>query len=267
MKRFASAAAVAVGLHLLLFSVEVDRRDIGKRVRLQPDGMIMDLMAAPPRVERPSPPSPALPPTPPSPPESVAGYKEPMPAPAPKRAAGAPEKVPRPPRKKSPAETAAPISEPNAAEIPAAEPAGQTPSKVSGDESPVGDGRLSAGHPAGPRPSAAAGSSEASRTAPAPTLQAATPDYDRNPPPEYPRRARQLGFEGTVLLRVWVNPSGGVDRAEIAASSGYAVLDDSALSAVKGWRFKAARQGGQPVAALVQVPVRFALTSSATEIP
>jgi protein TonB len=98
-------------------------------------------------------------------------------------------------------------------------------------------------------------------------LQAATPDYDRNPPPEYPRRARQLGFEGTVLLQVWVNSNGGVDHAKIAASSGYAMLDDSALRAVKGWRFTPARQGGQPVAALVQVPVRFTLTSSAADAP
>lgn len=267
MKRFASAAALAVGLHLLLFSVDVDRRDTGKRDRLQPDAMRIDLVTAPPRVERPSPPSSTLPPTPLIPPEGVAGYKEPVAATAPKTAAGAPEKVPRPPRKNSPAAPASPKPEPNAAEILPAEPAGQTSSEVSGDESPVGDGRRSAGQPAGPRPPAAAAPSEASRTAPAPALQAATPDYDRNPPPEYPRRARQLGFEGAVLLHVWVNPSGEVDHAEIAASSGYAVLDDSALRAVKGWRFKPARQGGQPVAALVQVPVRFALTSSATDIP
>ena len=261
MKRLASAAAVAVGLHLLLFSVEVDRRDIGKRVHLPPEAMVMDLMAAPPRVERPSPPSAALPP------ESVAGYEEPMPAAAPKRAAGAPEKLPRPPRKTSPAAPASPSFEPIAAETPPPEPERQTPSEVLEDAPPREDGRRSAAQPADPRSPAAAAPSAAQPTAPTAALQEATPDYDRNPPPEYPRRARQLGFEGTVLLQVWVNPAGGVDQAKIAASSGYAMLDDSALSAVKKWRFKPARRGGQPVAALVQVPVRFRLTSSGADAP
>lgn len=93
------------------------------------------------------------------------------------------------------------------------------------------------------------------------------PDYDRNPPPDYPRRARQLGFEGTVLIDVKVNSNGGVDEAAIAASSGYSMLDEAALLAVKQWRFKPARRGDLPVAAVVQVPVRFRLNSSAADVP
>ena len=95
-----------------------------------------------------------------------------------------------------------------------------------------------------------------------PVLESAAPDYDRNPSPDYPRRARQLGFEGTVLLDVAVNAGGGVDAVAVAASSGYAILDEAALNAVKKWRFTPARRGGMPVAARVQVPVRFALTAA-----
>lgn len=258
MKRIASAAAIAVGLHLLLFSLDAGRRDTGKRDLLQPDAVLIDLVAAPPQVERPSPPSSALPPTPLVPPESVAGDNEPVAATAPKTVAAPPGKVPRPLPKKSPAAPAPSLLEPKEPEMLPEDP---------WVESPVGEGRLVAGRPAGRRTPADEDPPGAHRQALASTLQAATPNYDRNPPPEYPRRARQLGFEGTVLLQVWVNPNGGVDHAKIAASSGYAMLDDSALRAVKGWRFTPARQGDQPVAALVQVPVRFTLTSSAAAAP
>ncbi len=78
MKRIASAAVIAVGLHLLLFSVDVGRRDTGKRALLQPDAVLIDLVAAPPQVARPSLPSSALPQTPLIPPESVAGDSEPV---------------------------------------------------------------------------------------------------------------------------------------------------------------------------------------------
>ncbi|MCU0538294.1 MAG: energy transducer TonB [Desulfobacterales bacterium] len=93
-------------------------------------------------------------------------------------------------------------------------------------------------------------------------LESATPHYDRNPPPDYPRRARQLGFEGTVLLDVAVNTQGGVDAVAVAASSGYAMLDEAALGAVRHWIFKPARQEGRPVADRVLVPVRFVLSAS-----
>jgi protein TonB len=106
--------------------------------------------------------------------------------------------------------------------------------------------------------------SEATPQAYAPAEQEARADYERNPSPEYPGRARQLGFEGTVQLQVKVNPNGGVDEVKIAVSSGYSMLDDAALRAVKTWVFKPARRGNQPVAAWVQVPIRFALNPSAT---
>jgi len=62
---------------------------------------------------------------------------------------------------------------------------------------------------------------------------------------------------------VKVSENGGVEEVNIAASSGYALLDEAAQRAVKAWVFKPARRGDQPVAARVQVPVRFALSPSA----
>lgn len=81
----------------------------------------------------------------------------------------------------------------------------------------------------------------------------------QNPAPAYPRMARIQGWEGTVLVRAWVTPTGGVASARVAQSSGRGVLDGAALAAVREWRFRPARRGGQAVASQVEVPITFRL--------
>jgi protein TonB len=78
-----------------------------------------------------------------------------------------------------------------------------------------------------------------------------------NPAPDYPLEARRAGWEGRVVLVARVSAAGLVDAVEIHESSGYAVLDESALRAVRRWRFSAAPHRSTP--ARVLVPVRFAL--------
>ena len=92
-----------------------------------------------------------------------------------------------------------------------------------------------------------------------PALEEAQPEYSKNPPISYPRRARKKGYEGTVLLEVLVNRNGKVDDLRILASSGYAILDSSAVKSVKTWSFKPAKKGKDTVDMWVQVPVRFKL--------
>lgn len=58
-------------------------------------------------------------------------------------------------------------------------------------------------------------------------------------------------------MLVEVNPDGRVADVRVHQSSGYRVLDDAALRAVRRWRFAAAQRGGVPVAAEVLAPVRF----------
>ncbi len=84
-------------------------------------------------------------------------------------------------------------------------------------------------------------------------------DYLKNPPPVYPATARRQGQQGRVMLRVLVNAAGGADQVEIRRSSGHGMLDSAALEAVRQWRFVPARQGDQPVAAWVLVPITFTL--------
>ena len=86
--------------------------------------------------------------------------------------------------------------------------------------------------------------------------------YLDNPPPRYPRTARQMGWEGTVLLRVKVNSQGRADVIRLARSSGYLPLDEAAQEAVARWRFEPAREGEQAVSAWAEVPLVFQLHAS-----
>jgi periplasmic protein TonB len=83
--------------------------------------------------------------------------------------------------------------------------------------------------------------------------------YLENPAPAYPPLARRVGEQGKVMLRVLVNARGTADTVELRSSSGSSRLDDAAVESVKHWRFVPARQGDQPVAAWVLVPITFSL--------
>lgn len=89
------------------------------------------------------------------------------------------------------------------------------------------------------------------------------PDYQaaylNNPVPAYPMVARRMGWQGRVVLNVEVLASGLPGQVKLHQSSGHDVLDNAALQAVRGWRFAAARQGGQVVSKWFLVPIPFVL--------
>ncbi|MEC4747196.1 energy transducer TonB [Methylomicrobium sp. Wu6] len=91
------------------------------------------------------------------------------------------------------------------------------------------------------------------------TLPNLNADYLDNPAPRYPRDARERGERGKVLVRALINTDGTVAELSMRKSSGYASLDESALEAVKKWRFVPARRGAVAVAAWVVVPITFSL--------
>ncbi|WP_299306959.1 energy transducer TonB [uncultured Croceicoccus sp.] len=113
-----------------------------------------------------------------------------------------------------------------------------------------------------PMPAAAPGPAAptTAETAPAPITPPDVAAAQRdNPAPEYPFIARRAREEGTVLLRVLVDPSGRVDTLKIAEGSRSSRLDEAALRAVRKWKFKPATQTGRAVAAWVVVPITFSL--------
>ena len=72
--------------------------------------------------------------------------------------------------------------------------------------------------------------------------------------------ARRLGKEGVVLLEVLVAPDGRAADVRMIRSSGFAPLDESAVTTVRErWRFVPARRDGVPVESRVTVPIRFRL--------
>ena len=90
-------------------------------------------------------------------------------------------------------------------------------------------------------------------------LTLARPRYAENPKPFYPAEARKKGYEGEVLLKVEVLADGRVGEIELKRSSGHVVLDSSAVTAVKQWRFIPARRGDQAVGLWVNIPITFRL--------
>ena len=83
--------------------------------------------------------------------------------------------------------------------------------------------------------------------------------YAGNPKPPYPEEAREKGIEGEVLLRVEVLVDGRVGLIEVKRSSGHEILDQTALSTVKQWKFIPAKRGNGSIPSWVNIPIKFQL--------
>jgi TonB family protein len=70
--------------------------------------------------------------------------------------------------------------------------------------------------------------------------------------PSYPDIAREQGWEGEVLLSVDVDPNGNVSNVQLISSSGYPVLDNTAIDRAWSWQFDASENGQQ--GRMVSVP-------------
>jgi protein TonB len=95
-------------------------------------------------------------------------------------------------------------------------------------------------------------------SAPAVTVEA-SPLYAQNPKPNYPTLAKRRNWQGTVILSVLVTEYGESETVELHKSSGHTMLDNSALTIVRSWRFLPGTIGGRPVAMRVLIPIQFKL--------
>lgn len=122
-----------------------------------------------------------------------------------------------------------------------------------------------AAHSSATTQSASGAPNTASHAAPASTAQTSGSNSEprfRVPPsaPEYPKASRMRRQEGTVLLEVKLGTQGEQLQVVLLKSSGFPLLDRSALKAVKGWQFLPQEINGQGVSHVVRIPVRFELT-------
>lgn len=76
----------------------------------------------------------------------------------------------------------------------------------------------------------------------------------------YPRKARRNGWEGIVVVKLHLEPTGAIERVELAQSSGFDVLDQAALQAVQDAQPLPAFPVGVSAPALIlNIPIRYQL--------
>ncbi|HCS65030.1 MAG TPA: energy transducer TonB [Cellvibrio sp.] len=150
----------------------------------------------------------------------------PEPPPPPPEKKPEPKPVPKPPPKAPPSERAVKAPEPEPAPPPAEKPAESTPAVP----------------------------------APAPILPPrAEADQLSNPAPIYPSLSRRLREEGIVVLEILIKADGSVGEIKIKNSSGFKRLDETAVKAVKQWRYHPATQGDKKIDFWYEQPVEFNL--------
>ncbi|BCR03006.1 hypothetical protein DESUT3_00750 [Desulfuromonas versatilis] len=258
---------VSLLLHLALFALPGKPTRLGPRpLRAVEVGLRSPAPAPPERPQQPA--------TPPAASKPVAPPPALKPAPVPEK----PEPAPATPKRQA---SFASKSKPTAA-TPLREEAAPKPDLPARDSHPTPPPEQHSAAPApdptpAPAPPAAVPDSAASAApspvspgaappnataSPAPEVVSTPPAYLHTPRPTYPRQARLRRWEGEVLLKVRVGISGRVLEATLEHSSGYPVLDRSALEGVHAWRFRPATSNGTPVEEEVRVPVRFSLKDS-----
>jgi len=78
-------------------------------------------------------------------------------------------------------------------------------------------------------------------------------------PATYPRRAKQAGIEGKVILKVTVRPDGTVADAEVIEADPKRLFDDAAVRAVLRWKFKPKVVDGVAQQQVGKLPMIFQL--------
>jgi len=91
------------------------------------------------------------------------------------------------------------------------------------------------------------------------TIPASAVEYITTPQPAYPLYSRRARETGTVMLRVLISEDGLPTHIEIEKSSGYGRLDEAAMAAMKGARFKPYRENGRALAVWAPAPIVFEL--------
>jgi TonB family protein len=82
----------------------------------------------------------------------------------------------------------------------------------------------------------------------------------RGPEEFYPTTSRRMGFEGSVLLKLWISDTGCLERVEVWRSSGVTELDKAAMQwAQEGTTYLPAEKDQKAVSSSIKLPFRFAL--------
>jgi protein TonB len=97
-------------------------------------------------------------------------------------------------------------------------------------------------------------------SATAPSESSPSPRVIHRVPPMYPQEAKEKGISGTVVVAVTVDKQGNVTTAKVV--EGDKIFWESALTAVKAYKYEPAMLQGKPVAATVQVKILYCAKGS-----
>lgn len=256
MKRLVMAAGIALSLHAVLLYGGWDPLGRGKRDNLRPHHVTLTLSYLPPPPKTPSTPvekkAPVL--------EKVPQKPKPIERPPKKvkRQESTPKAVKKSRRKKEAPKKPEPVMKKEPSPPPPVEPESlmstesALPPSFKENQATLYQLKQEESLPA--ETSATITSRE--RVA---KLTYALPLYKENPAPKYPRVAKRKGYEGTVILDVFVNQEGKVESLEVFQSSGHTVLDKAAKKTVASWLFSPAKRGEEKIAMWIKVPIRFDL--------
>lgn len=76
----------------------------------------------------------------------------------------------------------------------------------------------------------------------------------------YPEKAFAQGWEGRAVIAAEILTDGSVGLYQVMETSGHELLDETAVQAVKSWKFHpAVDKDGQTFRECIQIPVRFQL--------
>ena len=75
--------------------------------------------------------------------------------------------------------------------------------------------------------------------------------------PKYPLIARQIGLQGTVIVRAIISRDGNIERA--VPVSGPPLLAPAAIEAVNQWKYRPYYLNGEPIEVETQITVNFVL--------
>jgi periplasmic protein TonB len=85
------------------------------------------------------------------------------------------------------------------------------------------------------------------------------PTFTKQATHVYPPEAARRHQQGTVVLMLYINGSGTLDKVEIVKSSGFPLLDAAAIKEMKQSRFEPAMDGAIPIRSHAQASVTYRL--------
>lgn len=112
-----------------------------------------------------------------------------------------------------------------------------------------------------PKPLETVAKSEQNNVSEAPQQARVEAKQNPNRPikPKYPKLARERGEEGAIRLKLGINARGLVENIEILSSTGFKLLDEAAIKAVKAAKFIPAQIDGEAVFSTSEIKFEFKL--------